>query len=192
MRRGSVLLSLALAAAALAGCRQDMHDQPRYEPLAASAFFRDGRSARPPIDDTVARGRLDEDAEFHAGKTAAGKPLEVFPIAVTAERIRRGRERYDIFCAPCHDHTGSGRGMVVRRGFKQPPSFHIDRLRQAAPGYFFDVMTNGFGAMPDYRTQIDAADRWAIVAYLRALQRSQQATLADVPPDEAAKLQAGG
>lgn len=192
MNRGSVLLSLVLGAASLAGCRQDMHDQPKYKPLAASTFFRDGRSARPLVEDTVARGHLDEDTEFYAGKTAAGKPVEAFPIAVTAELIQRGRERFDIYCSPCHDRTGGGRGMVVRRGFKQPPSYHIDRLRQAPAGYFFDVMTNGFGAMPDYRAQVDPADRWAIVAYIRALQRSQQATLADVPAEEAAKLEAGG
>jgi len=192
MKGGNVLLSLVLGTAALAGCRQDMHDQPRYKPLAASRFFRDGRSARPLVEDTVARGHLDEDTEFYAGKTAAGNPLDVFPIAVTAERIQRGRQRYDIYCSPCHARTGSGRGIVVRRGFKQPPSLYIDRLRQAPVGYFFDVVTNGFGAMPDYRAQVDPADRWAIVAYIRALQRSQQATLADAPAEEAAKLKAGG
>jgi mono/diheme cytochrome c family protein len=177
--------SLAL----VVGCRQDMHDQPKYKTLAPSAFFPNGQSARPLVADTVARGHLDDDLEFYSGKTAAGKPLDVFPMAVTADVLKRGRERFNIYCSPCHDRTGSGRGMVVRRGFKPPPSLHAERLVQAPPGHFFDVMTNGFGAMPDYRSQVAAADRWAIVAYIRALQRSQQATLADATPEEAAKLQ---
>jgi mono/diheme cytochrome c family protein len=183
------------AAASLAlgsGCRQDMHDQPKYKPLAASAFFRDGQSARPLVSGTVARGRLDEDQEFYSGKTASGELLAVFPMAVTAEALKRGRERFDIYCSPCHDRTGAGLGMVVRRGFKQPPSLHVERLRQASPGHFFDVMTTGFGAMPDYRSQVSAADRWAIAAYIRVLQKSQHATLADAPPEEAAKLRGGG
>jgi mono/diheme cytochrome c family protein len=184
-----------LAAASLAlgsGCRQDMHDQPKYKPLAASTFFRDGQSARPLVSGTVARGHLDEDEEFHSGKTASGELLGVFPMAVTADALKRGRERFDIYCSPCHDRTGAGLGMVVRRGFKQPPSLHVERLRQAPPGHFFDVMTSGFGAMPDYRSQVSAADRWAIAAYIRVLQRSQQATLADAPPEEAAMLRGGG
>jgi mono/diheme cytochrome c family protein len=181
-----------LGAASLAlvvGCRQDMHDQPKYKPLAPSAFFPDDQSARPLVADTVARGHLDEDLEFYSGKTAGGKPLDVFPMLVTTDVLQRGRERFNIYCSPCHDRTGSGRGMVVRRGFKPPPSLHVERLVLAPPGHFFDVMTNGFGAMPDYRSPVAPADRWAIVAYIRALQRSQQATLADAPPEEAAKLQ---
>jgi mono/diheme cytochrome c family protein len=184
-----------LAAASLAlgsGCRQDMHDQPKYKPLAASTFFRDGQSARPLVSGTVARGHLDEDQEFYSGKTASGELLAVFPMSVTADALKRGQERFDIYCSPCHDRTGAGLGMVVRRGFKQPPSLHIERLRQAPPGHFFDVMTSGFGAMPDYRSQVPPADRWAIAAYIRVLQRSQHATLADVPPEEAAKLKGGG
>jgi mono/diheme cytochrome c family protein len=182
----------SIALALLTGCRQDMHDQPKYKPLAASAFFADGRSARPLVEDTVARGHLDEDVELFTGKTAGGKLVELLPVKVSAELLKRGQERFDIYCSPCHDRTGSGHGMVVRRGFKQPPSYHIDRLRQAPVGHFFDVMTSGFGAMPDYRSQITVADRWAIVAYIRALQRSQQATLADVPPEKAADLKGGG
>jgi mono/diheme cytochrome c family protein len=177
---------------AFAACRQDMHDQPKYKPLAASKFFKDGLSARPIVEGTVARGHLDDDVEMFTGKTAAGKLVDQVPVPMTAALVARGRERFDIYCSPCHDKTGSGNGMVVRRGFKQPPSYHIDRLRQAPAGHFYDVMTNGFGAMPDYRTQIEPADRWAIVAYIRALQRSQHATIADVPPDEAAKLKGGG
>jgi mono/diheme cytochrome c family protein len=186
------LLRAGLSIALIAGCRQDMHDQPRYKPLAASSFFRDGQSARPLIADTVARGHLDEDVELQTGKTAGGKLVEAFPIPVDVDVLKRGRARYEIYCSPCHDRTGSGHGMVVRRGFKAPPSYHLDRLRQAPVGHFFDVMSNGFGAMPDYRSQVAVADRWAIVAYIRALQRSQQATLADVPPEAAAKLKAGG
>jgi mono/diheme cytochrome c family protein len=174
------------------GCRQDMHDQPKYKPLAASTFFRDGQSARPLVLGAVARGQLDDDVELYSGKTAAGKLVEVFPIAVTADVLKRGQERFDIYCSPCHDRTGAGLGMVVRRGFKQPPSLHVERLRQAPPGHFFDVMTSGFGAMPDYRSQVAPFDRWAIAAYIRVLQRSQQATLADAPPEEAAKLKGGG
>jgi mono/diheme cytochrome c family protein len=186
-------IAAALFAAALAlgsGCRQDMHDQPKYKPLAASTFFRDGQSARPLVSGTVARGRLDEDQEFYSGKTASGELLAVFPMAVTAEALKRGRERFDIYCSPCHDRTGAGLGMVVRRGFKQPPSLHVERLRQASPGHFFDVMTTGFGAMPDYRVQLSARDRWAVVAYIRALQLSQHAAAGDVPGGDPTKVPA--
>jgi mono/diheme cytochrome c family protein len=192
MRGEALFVAAALGVAVLGGCRQDMHDQPKYKPLVASAFFSDRRSARPIVEGTVARGHANLDTEFYKGKTEAGKPLESFPVRVTAQVLERGRERFDIYCSPCHDRTGTGRGMVVRRGFKQPPSFHADRLRQSPVGYFFEVVTNGFGTMPDYRAQIEPADRWAIIAYIRVLQRSQQATLADVPAEEAAKLAAGG
>ena len=189
MKAAVFLAVLGVSPLALIGCRQDMHDQPKYKPLAASTFFPDGQSARPLVADTVARGHLDDDLEFYSGKTAAGQPLDAFPMAVTADVLNRGRERFNIYCSPCHDRTGGGRGMVVRRGFKPPPSLHVERLVQAPPGYFFDVMTSGFGAMPDYRSQVAAADRWAIVAYIRALQRSQQATLADATPEGVATLQ---
>jgi mono/diheme cytochrome c family protein len=193
VRRQTLRFGVATALfLALAGCRQDMHDQPKYKPLAASKFFKDGLSARPIVEGTVARGHLDDDVELFTGKTAAGKLVDQMPVPVTAALVARGRERFDIYCSPCHDRTGSGNGMVVRRGFKQPPSYHIDRLRQAPVGHFYDVMTNGFGAMPDYRAQIEPADRWAIVAYIRALQRSQHATLADLSPEDAAKLKGGG
>ena len=194
MTAGCRLSALGLAAplVLLLGCRQDMHDQPKYKPYAASSLFRDGQSARPLVEDTVARGHLKDDVELYTGKTAAGKLVDVMPLTVTLEILKRGRERFDIYCSPCHDHVGAGRGMVVRRGFKQPPTFHGDRLRQMPVGHFFDVMTNGFGAMPEYRASVGAADRWAIVAYIRALQRSQQATFADVPPEAAQKLKAGG
>jgi len=186
--RRRAALHAAFSLTLLAACRQDMHDQPKYKPLAASTFFHDGQSARPLVADTVARGHLDEDVELYTGKTAGGKLVDVLPMPVDADVLRRGRGRFEIYCSPCHDRTGSGHGMVVRRGFKAPPSYHIDRLRQAPVGYFYDVMTNGFGAMPDYRAQVSVADRWAIVAYIRALQYSQHATLADVPESERATL----
>jgi mono/diheme cytochrome c family protein len=185
-------LGMAASLALVVGCRQDMQDQPKYKPLAASRFWDNGASARPLVENTVARGHLDDDVEFYTGKTASGTLVEALPLPFTPQLLKRGQERFNIYCSPCHDRVGSGRGMVVRRGFKAPPSYHIDRLRQAPVGHFFDVMTNGFGAMPDYRAQVGAADRWAIVAYIRALQWSQQATLADVPPEEAAKLKSGG
>ncbi len=173
----------------VAGCRQDMHDQPRYKPYAQSDFWGDNRSARPLPEGTVARGQLRADAALYTGK--AGKDfLAAFPIAVDEAVLRRGRERYDIYCAPCHGRTGAGNGMVVQRGFRQPASFHIDRLRQAPPGYFYDVIANGFGAMQDYAAQIEVRDRWAIVAYARALQYSQYAPIEDVPARERERLAA--
>ena len=191
MRRNHSTLLLALTAAVLVGgCRQDMHNQPKFIPLRASGFYADHRSARPIVEGTVARGQLNDDELLHTGKVD-GQDATEFPFPVTAEVMARGRERYDIFCAPCHDRTGRGNGMVVRRGYRQPSSYHIDRLRQAPVGHFFDVMTNGFGAMPDYRGQIPARDRWAIIAYIRALQASEHATLDAVPPEERNRLAPG-
>jgi mono/diheme cytochrome c family protein len=179
-----VVLGLLL----LAGCRQKMADQPRYEPLARSTFFDDGRAARPLEEGTVARGQLRNDQHLYTGKEG-GKLVDTFPFSVTLERLARGQERYNIFCSPCHDRVGTGQGMIVRRGYRAPASFHIDRLRQAPAGYFFDVMTNGFGVMPDYAQQVHPEDRWAIVAYILALQLSQHATLADVPQDQRQQLE---
>jgi mono/diheme cytochrome c family protein len=165
-----------------------MHDQPKYVPLREAAFFGDERSARPIVPGTVARGQLREDTLLYTGKVG-GADSTLFPYAVDAQVLARGRQRFDIFCSPCHGRTGQGDGMVVRRGFRRPPTFHQDRLRNAPVGQIFDVITNGFGAMPDYATQIQAADRWAIVAYLRALQLSEHATLADVPADRRSGLE---
>ncbi len=191
MSRKTPTLLLALAAAALlAGCRQDMHNQPKFTPLRESDFYSDHRSARPLVEGTVARGHLDDDELLDTGKVA-GKDATEFPWPVTSEVMARGRERYDIYCSPCHDRAGSGDGMIVRRGYRRPPSLHIDRLREAPVGHFFDVITNGFGAMPDYRAQVPAPDRWAIAAYIRALQASQHATLDAVPPAEREKLAPG-
>jgi mono/diheme cytochrome c family protein len=168
-----------------------MHDQPKYKPFAKSDFFADQRSARPLVEGTIARGHLREDAVLYTGK-AAGKPVDAFPFAVTAAVMARGHERFDIFCSPCHGRTGAGDGMIVRRGYRKPPTFHQDRLRQAAPGYVFDVITSGFGAMPDYAQQIPVEDRWAIVAYVKALQRSQHATIDSVPAGARAALETAG
>lgn len=160
-----------------------MHDQPKYKPLAATTFFDDGRAARPLVAGTVARGQLRNDEAFYQGRQGA-EPVTTFPFAVTKQILLRGRERYNIFCAPCHGQVGDGQGMVVQRGFRSPPSFHIDRLREAPAGHFFDAVTNGFGAMPSYASRISPEDRWAIVAYVRALQLSQHASPADVPADQ--------
>jgi mono/diheme cytochrome c family protein len=181
-----------LATALLTGCRRDMQDQPKYIPLRPSSFFDDGRSERPLVEGTVARGHLDADAAFYTGKID-GKPIDAFPVPITRAMLERGQERFNIYCAPCHDRLGNGRGMIAQRGFNHPPpqSYHIDRLRQAPVGYFFDVISNGLGAMPDYAAQIEPADRWAIVAYVRVLQLSQHASLNDVPSEERAALAKG-
>lgn len=164
-----------------------MHDQPRYEPLEHSTFFNDGRSARPFVEGTVARGHLKTDEHFYTGKVN-GELVNTLPFPATKEVLDRGHERYNIYCSPCHDRVGNGQGMIVQRGFRQPPSLHIDRLRQAPLGHFFDVMTNGFGTMYSYAERIAPRDRWTIVAYIRALQMSQNATLDDVPVEERSKL----
>jgi mono/diheme cytochrome c family protein len=179
--------AIVVATATLSACRQDMHDAPRYDPLEKSAFFNDGRTSRMPVVNTVARGQIREDRHLFEG-VVDGKPAETFPMAVTPAVMARGRDRYSVFCTPCHGQTGEGDGMIVRRGFRKPPSYHEDRLREAPVGYYFDVMTHGFGAMQDYAAQITVADRWAIAAYIRALQLSQRATVDDVPADRRADL----
>lgn len=190
MNRTILALAACLVAPLLAGCRQDMHDQPRLKPYAKSAFFADHRSMRPLVPNTVARGRLFEDAHLNLGKID-GKDAETFPMPITKEILARGRERFGIYCINCHGMLGDGNGMIVSRGLKRPPSYHIDRLRQAPPGYIFGVITNGFGVMYDLSDRIKAEDRWAITAYVRALQQSQNATLDDVPPAERDRLLRG-
>ena len=175
---------------ATAGCRRDMQDQPKYESLEASNFFPDGRASRSLVPGTVARGQLREDTHLYEGKVA-GKPADTFPFPIDLKTLERGQQRYNIYCSPCHDRVGNGEGMVVRRGFRRPPSYHIERLRQVPPGYLYDVITNGFGAMQDYAAQIPVRDRWAIVAYVRALQLSQNARLNDVPETERQNLRDG-
>lgn len=184
----SALIVVIAIAVVTSGCRRDMQDQPKYIPLRASSFFPDDRSARPLVEGTVARGHLHDDTLLDTGKIG-NDDATVFPFAVDAQVLARGRERYDIYCSPCHGRTGSGDGMVVQRGFRRPPSYHDERLRNAPVGHFIDVMTNGFGAMADYRQQVEARDRWAIAAYIRALQLSQHATIADVPESERRRLQ---
>ena len=202
-RRVSVspYLLLSLFVVFATGCRQDMQDQPKMKPYRGSSFFGDGLSARPPVEGTVPRGYLRTDREFFTGKKAgtttapgtAGAPagpqptatsqaganafpddVDTFPFPINDQTLNRGRERYNIFCSACHGQTGYGDGIVVRRGFRHAASFHDDRLRQAPVGHFFDAITNGWGAMPSYATQIPVQDRWAIIAYVRALQLSQQ------------------
>lgn len=166
---------------ASSACRIDMHVQPRQNPLSRSDFFADQRSARPPVEGTVARGQLHEDTYFYTGKIG-NNPGDAMPFPVTKEVLERGRERYNVFCAPCHSRVGDGNGFVPSRGFaRKLPSFHIVRLQKAPLGYFYDTITEGFGIMPDYASQIPPRDRWNIVAYVRALQLSQNATMADVP-----------
>jgi mono/diheme cytochrome c family protein len=174
---GILLSTVALFSA----CRLDMQVQPKQNPLSRSDFFSDQRSERPPVEGTVARGQLREDTYFYTGR-AGSSPGDYMPFPVTKEVLERGRERYNIYCAPCHSRTGDGNGFIPSRGFsRKPPSYHIERLQKAPLGYFYDVMTNGFGIMPDYASQIIPADRWKVVAYIRALQLSQNATKADVP-----------
>jgi mono/diheme cytochrome c family protein len=184
---GSLWAALALSAL---GCDQAMSDQPKRGPLEGSAFFADGQSSRPLVPGTVAQGQLRTDELLYRG-TVGREPADVFPFPVTREILARGRERYDIYCSPCHDRTGYGNGIVVQRGYARPPSYHQERLRRAKPGSLFYVITRGSGAMPDYASQIRAPDRWAIVAYLLALQESQNARPEDIPPGELKRLEAG-
>jgi mono/diheme cytochrome c family protein len=179
-RKRSALL-IALAALALGACRQDMHDQPRYEALEANPFFADQRASRPQVAGTVARGQLHEDEHLYLG-TLNGEPVDTFPFAVTREVIHRGRQRFEIFCTPCHGRLGNGQGMVTQRGFRHPPTYHSQQLREAPVGHFFDVISNGFGAMYSFNDRIPPEDRWAIVAYIRTLQFSQAARAAELPP----------
>ena len=180
-----LLCFLCLAAAS--ACRQDMHDQPRAEPFEESDFFGDRRSVRPAVEGTIARGHLRLDEHFYTGKID-GALATTFPATVTIEMLKRGQERYDIYCAPCHSKTGDGLGMIVQRGMKQPESFHSQRLLDVEIGHYFDVVTNGFGNMYSYEERIDPADRWAIAAYIRALQMSQGANLAELPESDQQRI----
>jgi mono/diheme cytochrome c family protein len=181
--KGAFWVCALLASILVAGCRQDMHVQPRYEPEDPSTFFADGRSERPPVEGTVARGHLRTDELLYTGRVN-GAVADIFPFAITAPDLSRGRERYNIYCSPCHDYTGGGNGMIVQRGFPSPPSFHLERLRQAPAGHFFEVMTNGFGLMYSYASRVSPEDRWRIAAYIRALQLSQHGSAGDVPDFE--------
>jgi Cytochrome C oxidase, cbb3-type, subunit III len=178
---------LGAIAMLVAGCRLDMHVQPKYLPYEPTNFFGDGRSERQPVAGTVARGHLRLDELLYTGKEN-GVLADKFPFPITRADLERGRERYNIYCTPCHDYAGTGDGMIVQRGFPPPPSFHIDRLRNAPAGHYFDVMTNGFGAMYNYAARIEPEDRWRIAAYVRVLQLSRHATVEDVPAAERQKL----
>jgi len=174
------------------GCRQDMHDQPKYKPYAPSNFFEDNRSSRPLVEGTVPRSSLSEEsplARVVMNEQAGAKDkVNAFPFVITAEVLARGRERFNISCTPCHGRLGDGEGMIAKRGFRRPPTFHDDRLRETPVGHLYDVITNGFGAMSSYADSITPRDRWAIVAYIRALQLSQRATRSDMSPEEWQKL----
>jgi hypothetical protein len=171
-------------------CNQHMAVQPYNRPYTPSDVFPDGSSARPIPADTVARGHVQDDPLLFSGKDSNGQDSTEFPFPITSEVLQRGRNRYEIYCVPCHGFTGDGDGLVVQRGFNPPPSYNTERLRQAPVGHFFDVVTNGFGAMPSYAAQVPVQDRWAIIAYIRALQLSQHATIDDAPPDARAQLEA--
>jgi mono/diheme cytochrome c family protein len=188
--KSSLHLALCLCGLGFAGCggtlRQDMANQPRQNPLSPAPFFQDDRSERPLVDNTVMRGAVEEDALF------TPKESNAFPLPLTGELLARGQERYNIFCSPCHGLQGDGNGMVSLRGMKHPPTLHQDRLRNEPNGYFFDVVTNGFGAMNNYSMQLNPRDRWAIVAYVRALQLSRNAHVAELPSNLREKLLAAG
>jgi mono/diheme cytochrome c family protein len=174
-----------------AGCRQDMHDAPRYEAYEASASFPDGRASRTPPAGTVARGWLREDDALYTGKIE-GQTVDAVPFPVSYVDLKRGQERFNIYCSPCHGRLGDGNGMVVQRGLRQAASYHQDRLRQERIGYFYDVITNGFGAMQGYAEQVPVRDRWLIASYVRVLQFSQNASINDVPAEHRPDLEGGG
>jgi cytochrome c5 len=186
----SLFAIAALCALSFAGCentlRQDMANQPRQNPLSPSEFFADGRSERPALENTVVRGSLQDDS------LSVPKESNAFPLPLTVELLQRGEQRYGIYCTPCHGIQGDGLGMVAMRGMKHPPSYHQERLRNVPNGYLYDVITNGFGAMYGYSAQIPPRDRWAIVAYLRALQLSRNAPVGQLPAELREKLMSGG
>lgn len=182
---------LLLLAVAAPGCRNGMRDGAKLKPLEKTEFFPDGRSQRPLVDGTVPRGLAavtDEQEYLRTGKVR-GQLGNTMPFPLTEEVLKRGQERFEIFCTPCHDRLGTGQGMIVQRGFARPPSYHIDRLRQAPLGHFVDVMTHGFGAMYSYAYRVPPRDRWAIASYIRVLQLSQGTTVANVPENELQKLE---
>jgi mono/diheme cytochrome c family protein len=185
----TVVLAVLAATVLVAGCRQDMHDTPRYEAFEASKSFADNRASRTPPAGTVARGWLRDDEALYTGKIA-GQAVDQFPFQIGHDDLVRGQQRFNIYCTPCHGRLGDGNGMVVQRGLRQAASYHNDRLRQEQVGYFFDVISNGFGAMQGYAEQIPVRDRWLIVAYVRTLQLSQHASVNDVPADHRAALDA--
>ena len=190
MRANSTATLLILAVALTSGaCRQDMHDQAKYEPLEESSFFDNGMSSRPLVEGTIAREMPPEKTALHTGRTPNDEFITELPMELDRELLERGRSRFDAFCSPCHGQTGDGLGMIVRRGFKQPISFHDQRLRESSVGYYFDVMSNGFGQMSSYASQIPVRDRWAIAAYIAALQLSQHVPVDRLSADEQQQLE---
>lgn len=177
---GMRIIAATAVLAALTGCRQDMHNQPKFVPQRGTEFYADGRSARPQVDNTVGRGQLREDSYFYTGMIN-GKPGDSLPFPVTVAVMQRGQERYNIYCTPCHSRVGNGVGMIVQRGYRPAGNFHTPRMQADPLGHFYDVISNGYGAMPDYAAQLTVADRWAVVAYIRALQLSQNAQASDLP-----------
>ena len=189
MRANSTATSLMLAVALTTGaCRQDMHDQAKFEPLEESSFFDNGMSSRPPVEGTIAREMPPEKTAFHTGRTPNDEFVTELPVALDRDLLERGHSRFDAFCSPCHGRTGNGLGMIVQRGFKQPTSFHDPRLRESPVGYYFDVMSNGFGQMSSYASQIPTQDRWAIAAYISALQLSQNIPVDSLSAEEQRQL----
>jgi len=182
-------LTLICIALTTGGCRQDMHDQPKFEPLEATTVFANGAASRPMIEGTVARGMLRDDKVFYTGRTPEDQFVTELPVPLTRELLTRGQTRFNAFCSPCHGRVGEGDGMVVQRGFKYPTSFHETRLRESPVGYYFHIMTNGFGEMSSYAAQIPPADRWAIVAYVRALQASQHTPVDDLSAEDLERIE---
>jgi mono/diheme cytochrome c family protein len=181
---------LAILLIATVGCRRDMFNQPSAKPLEYSDAFKNNEMAsRPFVPHTIARGQLEDDSEFYTGKIGTNL-VTTLPSPVTREMLERGQERYNIYCSPCHDRTGNGNGMIVQRGFPRPPSYHIDRLREAPIGHFYDVITHGWGIMYPYAARVEPADRWAIAAYIRVLQASQNSQVNDVPESQRNQLEA--
>ncbi len=185
------LALVGLLAFTTLGCRQDMHNQPRYKALAESSFWGDQRSERPMVEDTVPRGHLRLDEARYTGKVN-GQDVDYFPWKVTKDDIQLGEYRFNIYCSPCHSRLGDGNGMIVQRGYRKAGNYHTDKLMKAPVGHFFDVITNGFGAMPSYASRVSVDDRWRIIAYVRALQLSEAAKISDVPSDVQTQLKAGG
>lgn len=193
MFRGSVSKRIALTVAfagivlLAAGCRQKMSQQPYYDPYEASDFFADGKSARLPVEGTVARGHLATDEHLYTGRVD-GELVDAYPFEITEAVLARGRERFDIYCSPCHARSGRGNGIVVRRGYRAPPSFLDPKFAELPVGHYVDVMTRGFGAMPSYAAQVSPRDRWSIAAYVQALQLSQSVDISQLPPERQAEL----
>ena len=184
MRQGLNKVAIAMTSVlALAGCRQDMHNQPKFYPQRGTTLYVDGRSARPQVENTVARGQLHEDSYFYTG-LVNGVEGTTMPFPVNMDVLARGQERYNVFCTPCHSRVGNGVGMIVQRGYAKAGNFHTARLNSAPLGHFYNVIRNGYGAMPDYAAQLTPEDRWAVVAYIKALQLSQNAQFGDVPAGE--------